>query len=102
YEGKELSSPELRKEFDRDFVLQTDWYKERLRLKQQKDTAFLNKQIRYLKDFMSDPNNQELVEKMEISGRLQSAFNNLQHVESDQYLDELVGTIGADPLFRGK
>lgn len=102
YEGKELSSPELRKEFDRDFVLQTDWYKERLRLKQQKDTAFLNKQIRYLKDFMSDPNNQELVEKMEISDRLQSAFNNLQHIESDQYLDELVGTIGADPLFRGK
>ncbi|MFW6259906.1 MAG: hypothetical protein ACOC1R_03110, partial [Tangfeifania sp.] len=39
YNGKDLSDPELRKEFKRDYVLQTDWYKNRLKLKQQRDSA---------------------------------------------------------------
>ncbi len=102
YEGKELSHPDLRKEFDRDYVLQTDWYHDRLKLKQQKDAGFLKKQIQYLKDFMAEPNNQELIEKMQIAQRLEKTESRLQYVESEDYFNELVGTIGADPLFRKK
>ncbi|MFT5750203.1 MAG: hypothetical protein ACI93S_001479, partial [Ancylomarina sp.] len=34
YDGKEISDPELRKMFDRDVVINSDWYKERLKRKQ--------------------------------------------------------------------
>ena len=34
FEGKDISDPELRKMFDRDEVVKSDWYKARLKLKQ--------------------------------------------------------------------
>jgi phosphoenolpyruvate carboxykinase (diphosphate) len=100
YEGKDISDPELRKLFDRDEVIMSDWYKARLKLKQEKDVAFFNNQIDYLTRFMADKENAILIEEMDIAGRLEKATASLKHVESKQYLDELVGTIGADPLFR--
>jgi hypothetical protein len=100
YEGKELSNPELRREFDREYVLQTDWYKERLKLKQDKESAFLLSQVQYLKDFMAEPNNQSLVETMAIRNRLEKAEKQLKYVESEDYFNHLIGTIGADPLFK--
>lgn len=101
YEGKELSDPELRKEFDREYVLQTEWYKKRLKLKQEKESALLNSQIQYLQNFMAEPNNQSLVETMNIKSRLDKAESQLKFVLSENYLNELMGTIGADPLFKG-
>ena len=100
YEGKDLSHPDLRKQFDRDFVLQTEWYKQRLLLKQSKDSDFLKKQINYLIDFMNQPNNDELVKEMQIANRIDKAKNELKNVESEKYLQNLIGTIGADPLFK--
>ena len=100
YEGKDLSDPELRREFDRDYVIQSDWYNERLKLKQKKDIAFLKKQISYLEDFKTSPNNKLLVEKMKISERIEKATQQLNYAESEKYLSDMVGTIGADPLFK--
>jgi hypothetical protein len=102
FEGKDLSDPELRKLFDRDNIIQSDWYAERLKLKQSKDVAFLKKQIEYLKNFMDNPDNQILVKDMHISNRLKKSEQRLKYVESEKYISELVGTIGADPLFRKK
>ena len=102
YDGKDLSNPELRKYFDRDFVLQSDWYKNRLKLKQNKDSDFLKKEIQYLEDFMANPNNQILTEEMEIKHRLEKAKIQLEAVKTGKYLENLVGTIGADPLFKKK
>ena len=100
FEGKDLSDPELRKLFDRDNIIQSDWYAERLELKQSKDAAFLKKQIEYLKNFMDNPDNQILVKDMHISNRLKKSEQRLKYVESEKYISELVGTIGADPLFQ--
>lgn len=101
FEGHDLNHPDLRKQFDRDFVLQTDWYKQRLLLKQAKDSAFLKKEIKYLTDFANNPNNKGLVEEMEINARIEKAREQLIYVDSEKYLQNLVGTIGADPLFKG-
>ncbi len=101
YEGKGLSDPALRREFERDHVLKSEWYRDRLKLKQQKDTTFLKWQIQYLKTFIAETNNHALVAKMDIPYRLKMAEKKLIHVESDHYLKELTGTIGADPLFKG-
>ena len=99
YEGKDISDPQLRKYFDRNFVIKSDWYNDRLKLKQNKDTAFMKKQIQYMEDFMTNQNNQILVEEMQIKLRLENAKTQLTQVKSEKYLEDLVGTIGADPLF---
>ncbi|MFV0592632.1 MAG: hypothetical protein ACK5M7_14690 [Draconibacterium sp.] len=100
YEGKDISAPELRKLFSRAEVVKSDWYQERLLLKQQKDVAFHQSQIAYLKEFMADAQNAMLVEEMNLAARLKQAEEMLAHAKSKQYLAELVGTIGADPLFK--
>jgi hypothetical protein len=100
YEGKDISDPELRKYFDRDYVVNSDWYKERLVLKQQKDIAFYTKQIQYLEDFIGNSRNNKLVAEMSIQDRLEQAKVRLTEVSSTEYVDHLNGTIGADPLSR--
>lgn len=100
YEGKEISAPELRKMFERENVIQSDWYKERLKIKQEKDIAFYNNQIAYLNDFINNADNAGLVQEMNIKDRLYTAEAILKKVSSEEYLQELEGTIGADPLFK--
>jgi hypothetical protein len=100
YEGKEISDPELRKMFDRDVVINSDWYKERLKRKQDNSIATLKKQIGYLEDFAANADNAGLVKEMNIHARIETAKERLVFVESDQFLKDLTGTIGADPLMR--
>ena len=99
YKGKDLSDPELRKLFERETVLESAWYKERLLLKQYKDTSFLKSEIQYYEDFMTNPKNKILVDEMEINQRVKNARKRLEYVASEKYLTDLIGTIGADPLF---
>ncbi|MGC6431086.1 MAG: hypothetical protein ACON5F_08595 [Jejuia sp.] len=100
YEGKDISDPELRKFFDRDYVLNSDWYAERLKLKQQKDISFYKSQISYLEAFMTNPTNIHLIEEMDIESRLANVKAAYKEVQSNTYVDSLIGTIGADPLFK--
>jgi hypothetical protein len=81
-------------------VLKSDWYKQRLVLKQQKDIRFYDSQLAYLEAFIANPNNDILIEEMNIKERLKSVKKSYDHVKSPKYLKELVGTIGADPLYR--
>lgn len=100
YEGKEMSDPELRSYFERDYVINSDWYKERLKLKQQKDIQFYTNQINYLENFMSNAENKVLATEMDLNTRLQNVKNMLATASSPDYINSLVGTIGADPLYR--
>ncbi|MBP7470720.1 MAG: hypothetical protein KA782_06490, partial [Flavobacterium sp.] len=100
YEGKEMSDPELRGYFEREYVINSDWYKERLQLKQQKDIYFYTNQISYLERFISNAENKSLVAEMDLETRLQNVKKMLATAGSPEYIDSLVGTIGADPLYR--
>jgi hypothetical protein len=100
YEGKEISDPELRKYFDREYVVNSDWYKERLVLKQEKDIKFYASQKEYLEDFITDSNNAKLVAEMDIKPRLEKVNALYAEAKSEGYIETLVGTIGADPLCR--
>ena len=99
YEGKDISDKSLRKYFQRDYVIQSDWYKERLKLNQKKETKRINSQVVQLKQFLSEPKNTSLLKVMNIENRLKIANDNLSYVKSDKYLKDLVGSIGSDPLF---
>ncbi|APZ45343.1 hypothetical protein BW723_03070 [Polaribacter reichenbachii] len=100
YEGKDISDPELRKYLDRDYVINSDWYKERLKLKQEKDIAFYKSQIDYLEAFISNLDNKDLVAEMEIDKRLEKVQELHKQSKSKFYLESLNGTIGADPLYK--
>lgn len=100
YEGKTIDNPELRKLFDRDYVVNSSWYHERLKLKQQKSVAFCQYQIDYITKFSQEGTNAELTGIMKIDEKLAKLKDRLKYLQSDQYFNELVGTIGSDPLFK--
>ena len=72
----------------------------KLKLKQQKDLLFYTSQIKYLEDFISNKDNVLLVDEMGLNNQLQNVKNLHQEASTDQYLSSLIGTIGADPLYR--
>jgi phosphoenolpyruvate carboxykinase (diphosphate) len=97
YEGMNLSTPAFRALFERDALLESEWYRERLRVKQQRDVELWNRHVRALETFRrtaASATNQEF----NVEDRLQSARAELARVSSLAYLAELRGTIGADPF----
>lgn len=101
YNGKSLTDPELRQMFTREYVLNSDWYKARLKIKQQKDIELWKQHVSYLEAFIKEDVNEEIVKAQELEKKLHAAKMKVKEVESELYLESLVGTIGADPLFKG-
>lgn len=100
YNGKSISDPQLRKTFTRDSVIKSDWYRERIRLKQRKDIAFYTETVDYLNAFIADPHNAIFIDDLNIRDRLKKARQMLDYCWSEAYFESLIGTVGADPLFR--
>ncbi len=98
YEGKDANHPDIRKLFERDEVLKSDWYKARLELYQQKTVTSLKESIAYLQSFVENPHEKEEALELGIPARLEACRTELKKVESKDYLAALVGTLGADPL----
>jgi hypothetical protein len=85
YEGKDLKHPDIRAMFDRDTVLASDWYQERLRSQQQRDIWRAKKMARYVDTVEGTQAQREALQER------------LQQVSSQGYLQSLKGTIGRDP-----
>lgn len=102
YNNKDVNDPEIRDLFTRDYVVNSDWYKERLVLKQKRDIAMWERHIAYIKYFMSEKVNQPVSENLQLQEKLNRAKAELERVKDKKYLASLIGTIGADPLFKGK
>ena len=98
YEGKDRDHADVRRLFTREYVLGSDWYHKRLLLKQQRDIEFRASNISYLEHVLTLKNYQETARTLELPARLDDARKQLEHIRSQAYLDELFGTIGADPL----
>lgn len=100
YQGKTIDDPSLRKMFEYDNVVNSDWYKERLKRKQQKDIEFCKFQIAYTESFKNESTNAVLNEVMQINDKLTKLNERLKYLQSDSYITDLTGTIGLDPLFK--
>ncbi len=98
YQGKDVHAPEIRALFTKENLLASDWYKERLVLKQTKDIALWRRHVDSLHSFSLQENYADEVERLNINDRLIKARAELERVESPDYLEQIVGTIGADPL----
>lgn len=101
YEGKDERDPEIRKMFDREEMLKSDWYQERLKTQQKRDTQLWEKHVASIQHYLETQ--QDLGENFvnTLKERKQIAEKNLAHVSSVEYLESLQGTIGADPMSFG-
>lgn len=98
YDGKEITAPEIRGLFERESVLSSEWYQNRLKIKQQRKAACCQKHIEYLNDFISKNHNARKIETLGCRERLNIVKKRLAYVESDAFIKDHAGTIGADPI----
>jgi hypothetical protein len=99
FEGKTITDPAIRSMFTRDYLLQSDWYQERLKIKQQRDCILWKQHRDYILQRISeteqtDSFNQELTRKLEATELM------LAQVSHPSYLENLQGTLGADWVHR--
>jgi len=97
YEGKDLSHPDIRAHFDRETVLASDWYQERLQTKQRNDIAQWKRHCDYLTGFLERSNYAHEANRLGVADRLEAAKAELVRVQSKDYLKNLQGTLGTDP-----
>jgi len=98
YNGKTVHDPSIRELFTRESLLASDWYHERLEIKQQREIALWERHVANLQAFSHLPGHEDEVERLGIGDRLEEAQARLAYVSSKAYLNGLIGTIGADPL----
>jgi len=102
YQGMDVHDPAIRRLFTREALLTSDWYQERLEIKQAKDIRLWQRHISYLTEFAERTSHRDVVEKLDIAARLETAKAKLRRVSSSTYLESLRGTIGADPIGKGR
>ncbi len=94
YEGWKAGDEALLALFNREALLASDWYAERLRAKQAIDVALWTRHVEALESFLKGG---MPAPGLGIAERLDGARLQLERVRASEYLAELVGTIGADP-----
>lgn len=100
YEGKDARHPDIRARFTREALLASDWYRERLAIKQERDVALWERHVRSLTEFLARAGHRDEAERLGIAKRLEHARVELERVSAADYPASLVGTIGADPIHR--
>lgn len=100
FEGKSIHDKEVRELFDRENMLSSEWYRDRVLNKQLKDIELWQRHVDYIKGFIERGTNLDDQAKAELKKKLNEAETNLKHVKSTKYLKNLEGSIGLDPLYR--
>jgi hypothetical protein len=101
YNGKDASSPEVRALFDRETVLKSDWYQARLDRFHGLQKALYERHRHTLKTFLADGRHGEESKRLGLEVTLTEVEAQLKALGTKEYRQGLVGTLGADVLFRG-
>jgi hypothetical protein len=97
YRGMSVDAPQVRALFLRETMLAGNWYQERLRVKQERDIALWQRHAAALEAFRSGPGNVGNC-SIDLEQRFALVRRESARVSSPAYLQELRGTIGADPF----
>lgn len=95
YLGHTIDSSAVRDLFKKETILCSDWYAERLKNKQNIDSNLMQKKISNLEDFIANPVNVSVIKEFHYDTRLNEAKEAFTYYQSDVYLEELKGTLGA-------
>jgi hypothetical protein len=98
HEGRDADHPEFRALFMRENVMASDWYAARLAAKQEHDIRLWRDHANYLQNFLKKKNYVEEARRLGIPARLEAAWETYHKVKSPEYLAQLKGTIGLQPL----
>jgi len=98
WEGKGLEHPDVRRLFNRDYLLNSEWYGVRLAGRQKVERALWRRHVEYLNQFLRKPSHADVADELGIAARLTMARKKLEEVESAGYINSLIGTLGAEPL----
>ncbi|MGB7962428.1 MAG: hypothetical protein WCF12_05630, partial [Propionicimonas sp.] len=97
-EGWDLESPEFRELFTRESVLNADWYVERLDAKQAAALRRATAGLAAIELFVSTPGNEEPSARLGMSSRVDAARAEVARFSSDEFREQLIGTVGGQPL----
>ena len=100
FEGKGIEDSAIRTLFNRDNMLKSDWYHERLLNKQLGDIALWQKHLKYLRDYQSTRQNLNEEERKLIQERISLTEENIKKYKSTDYLKSLEGYIGLDTFVK--
>ncbi len=98
YSGMDIHHPDIRAMFTRESLLASDWYQERLEIKQRRDIEMWKRHVKHLQQFLDDKDYEDEAQRLGMPQRLETAKQKLAAVQEADYLKSLVGTLGADPL----
>ncbi len=101
YEGKTIDDPAIREMFTLEYLLASDWYKERLAIKQQRDAKLWKMNKEYIEHKMDETDESNTEQWSDLQGRIEHAEHMINWIDSDSYLERLNGTLGADWIHRG-
>ncbi len=102
YNGMSVDDKSVREMFTLDNLLKSEWYIERLISKQLGDISLLQKHVAYLHKLLASPNTKLIADDLKLKERLDLAEEQLSKVKSPAYLKSLSGSLGTDPIFKGK
>ncbi|MFK7738319.1 MAG: hypothetical protein AB8B50_20010 [Pirellulaceae bacterium] len=97
WEGKTIDDPEVRSLFDREKMLASDWYRNRLEAKRDTDLQQWIKQHKYLVRYCMNDQHADVATRMKLNERIAYADTQIDRLKSDSYVQEIVGTLGTDP-----
>ncbi|QDT10357.1 hypothetical protein [Planctomycetes bacterium K23_9] len=96
HNGKTIDAPEVRALFTRESLIESDWYKRRLSEKKFRDIdhwkAFEDRITAQIESSSSGADKTALQESLQFAQQMRA------NAESPNYEQELVGTLGADPM----
>ncbi|WP_404308573.1 hypothetical protein [Neorhodopirellula lusitana] len=98
HNGHTIDSPEVRKLFDREALISSDWYARRLQAKQARDIRHWQDFEVRLNEFIAEPTNEEAVERLALKDRLAYVQSQLQLAQASSYPSSLMGGLGVDPM----
>lgn len=98
YEGKDVHHPDIRRMFTRQYLLSSDWYRKRLETRRDREAALWQRHLAYLDGVLADPRYADVAQRLDLPGRRALAQRELQRTQQADYVDHLVGFIGAHPF----
>jgi hypothetical protein len=98
YRGMDVHAPEIRAMFTREALLESDWYRQRLQVKRERDHALWTRKLGELVRFRHNQRNVDESRRLDLDARIAYAQAQLEVLDDPESWREFIGTLGADPL----
>ncbi|MEO6147792.1 MAG: hypothetical protein ABIT70_12265, partial [Sulfuriferula sp.] len=98
YLGMDAHAPAIRAMFTRETLLESDWYRQRLQVKRERDHLLWIRNLNELVRFRDNPRNLDEARRLNLDVRIDYAQAQLDRLNDPESWRDFIGTLGADPL----